>query len=93
MYLVAAFFLLGLFIIWGVSLAYRWLIAEQRNQTYGTIMIPGKQVAQVGKVEKFWEALKDAACRITQPVNWSAMAPRLVRIDEPTQSVDQRSSK
>lgn len=86
MFLSVGFLALGLCVVLAVALAYRWLFAEQRNHSYGTIVIPGKNRKGPSRFDQIFMALRDAADAMLRPVDWSTVLPRarLVRIDEPT---------
>ncbi len=89
MYLMFVSLLVFLGAVAAGALAYRWLIAEQKNQTYGTIVVPRKAVARKpGVIAKTLGFCRNFAVSMVRPIDWRALSlrPGLVRIDEPTQT-------
>ena len=89
MYLMFVSLLVLLGVLAAGALAYRWLIVEQKNHTYGTIVVPRKAVARKpGMIARALGFCKNLVVSMVRPIDWSAVSLRasLVRIDEPTQT-------
>lgn len=84
------FYLMVFILIVGViavgSLVYQWLIVSQRNQSYGTIVLPKRGRRGAGPVERVVTGVRDALVSLVKPIDWRRVGMRagLVRIDSNT---------
>ena len=71
MSLFALIVVLTLGIVSIAALIYRWLIAGQRHQTYGTIVVPRKAGnPSDSAVRRAVAAITAAIVGLTRPINW-----------------------